>query len=203
MEEESMKAVAAVAALFGVVIVFALGVVLAGVGYRNGAVRFENAIEASYTNNQNVYDNGWKEVKEKAQVPTLAESQLEKLYKSALQGRYGDKGSQAVVQFIQEQNPHLEPALYVQIQQSVEAFRRSFTSHQTTLISQKQAYKNYLDASISGIVFNGFFGFPHIDLTKFDIITSDQTQQDFETKKSQPIELIIAAVVILLMNAFK
>ena len=180
----------AIGAFFAVVLVLAVTAVLAAVSFRNGANRFENGITAAYTNNQNVYDNGWKEVKEKAQVPALAEKQLEQVYKAALQGRYGEKGSQAVAQFIHEQNPNLDPKLYLQIQQSVEGFRRTFTSHQTTLISQKQAYQNYLDATLVGLVFNGFFGYPHIDLTKFDIVTSDQTQQDFDTKRAQPIDLI-------------
>ncbi len=178
-----------VAAIVGV-IVFVL--VLLGFGYidfSNTARGYEVDIKAKYANNKNVYDNGWKRIKELAQVPELQVAALEKLYDATMKGRYGAKGSGAVVQFIHEQNPALPADTYIAISRNIESFRLEFASNQTGLISVKQSYERFLNATTSGRVYNTFGGYPSIDLSQFDIITSDRTEEDFKTKKSDPISL--------------
>src|SRR3989338_6872771 len=101
-------------AVCGTIVVGAVLLVFGYIGFTNTANQAENGIRAQYADNQNVYDNGWKEVKEKAQVPGVYEKHLKELYDDAMHGRYGENGSQAVLQFIKEQNPTLAPELYVQ-----------------------------------------------------------------------------------------
>lgn len=167
-------------------------VVSLGLGYldfSNTANGFETDIKAKYTNNRNVYDNGWKKVKEVAQVPDLQTEALQKVFATALSSRYGKDGSKALWQFITEQNPNLDQRTFLKIQQDVEAFRIEFTSNQTGLVSQKQAYERFLNATTAGRFFNSFANYPKIDLSLYDIVTSDKTEQDFKTKKAEPLNL--------------
>lgn len=157
--------------------------------FQNECNKFENGIEAQYNDNRNVYDNGWKTVVEKAQVPQMYTKQLKELYHEAITGRYGPEGSKALFQFIKEQNPTLDPSIFVQIQQSIEVFRNRFAQSQTELVSRKQEYKNSLTTTIHGRFYNMFASYPKIDLVKYDIVTSGRTEQAFETKKDEPLKL--------------
>lgn len=171
-------------------VVFMLAMLLFGyIAFGNTANGFETDIKAKYNDNRNVYDNGWKRVQELAQVPDMQVEALQKVYDSAMKGRYGSEGSKAVVQFIQEQNPNLDQATFLKIQQNIESFRNDFAANQTRLVSIKQQYERYLTATTSGRLYNSFAGYPRIDLSQFDIITSDKTEEDFRTKRSEPLTL--------------
>lgn len=175
--------------LVGVVVVGALLLVFGYIGFSNDANKFEVDIKAKYADNKNVYDNGYKKVKEVAQVPDLQVEALQKVYATAMTGRYGADGSKALFQFIKEQNPTLDQTTFLKIQQDIEAFRNEFQSNQTALVSRKQAYETFLTATTSGRFYNSFAGYPRIDLTKFDIVTSDRTEKTFDTKRDEPLDL--------------
>lgn len=178
-------------AMVVVVVVFVVGgsLLVDYLNFQNECNKFENGIEAQYNDNRSVYDNGWKTVVEKAQVPKMYTAQLKELYHEAITGRYGPDGSKALFQFIKEQNPTLDPAIFVQIQQSIEVFRNRFAQAQTELVSRKQEYKNSLTTNIRGRLYNNLAGYPKIDLAKYDIVTSGRTEEAFETKKDEPIKL--------------
>ena len=159
------------------------------IGFSNTATRFEVNIKAKYTDNKNVYDNGFKKVVELAQVPDMERDNLLKLYQGAMTGRYGQQGSQALFQFINEQNPHVTGQLYTQIQETIRAFREEFQSNQTRLVSLKQEYETFLTATTSGWIYNTIGHYPRIDLSQFDIVTSDKTEDDFRTKRAEPLKL--------------
>ena len=183
-----MKFFAIGAACFvGLILILAISLGLGYIDFGNTANQFENQVQAKYKDNQNVYDNGWKEVREKAQVPDAYASDMERLYKDLIQGRQGSPNE--LFRMIKEANPTLDSKLYVQIQQSIESFRQSFKQAQTELVSVKQEYQNYLTATTSGRFYNMLGHYPHIDLSKFDIVTSDQTQKAFDTKKADEIQI--------------
>ena len=186
--EISIALVAALLSL-GIAILFGASIIFGYIGFGNEANRFENGIIAAYSNNQNVYDNGWKTVMEKAQVPDRYAKQLKELYTDTMKGRYGPNGSQALLQFIKEENPKLDPSIYVQIQQSVEIFHNQFSQAQTELVSRKQEYQNLYTGTMHGRFYNLIARYPHIDLSKYDIVTSEKTQQDFGTKKAPKLDL--------------
>ena len=78
--------------------------------------RTENQLSAILENNENIYANGTQKVIEIAQVPQMYAEQVSKVTKEAIQGRYGQEGSKAVFQMLQEQNPQLDPAMFSKIQ---------------------------------------------------------------------------------------
>lgn len=181
----------AMKALIGIVAVVLLSTIMTvgcALGVNNDCARAENGIKAQYDENQNNYANYFNKLKEMAQVPTIAEKHLEELYKTAISGRYGQDGSKAMFQFIQEQNPNIDPKLYERMQEVIESGRNSFEADQKTLIDKKNVYQNILDQMPGGMVAH-MFGFPKIDLTKFGIVTNDETQQAFATKKAGPIQI--------------
>lgn len=173
---------ASVAALFTVISIASV------VGINNSLVAQEQGLEAQYKQNQNNYDNFTKKVVEVAQVPSMARDDLEKLTRAAISGRYGAQGSKAVFQFIKEQNPTVNGELYTKIQQVIDAGRTSFESEQKMLLDKKRAYlvdlKTFPNSLIASVL-----GFPKLDLSKIDIVTSDQTDAAFTSKKAGPIKV--------------
>lgn len=188
--ETNVSKIAAVAlSIVGVFVALVVLVVFGYVGFSNDANAFEVDIKAKFTDNKNVYDNGWKKVKEVAQVPEMQVDALQKVYATTMQGRYGADGSKALFQFIKEQNPTIDQTTFIKIQQDIEAFRNEFASNQTQLVSRKQAYERFLTATTSGRFYNTFGSYPHIDLTKFDIVTSDLTETTFDKLRAGELKL--------------
>lgn len=150
--------------------------------------RTENQLTAILENNENIYANGTQKVIEIAQVPQMYAEQVSKVTKEAIQGRYGQEGSKAVFQMLQEQNPQLDPAMFSKIQVVIEEFRNKFERAQTDMIDVKRSYNTQL-----GSLWTGFWlkiaGYPKIDLKKFDIVTTNKARETFETKRDSGIQL--------------
>ncbi len=190
------KALVAVGAVGGVFLLLIIGLVFGYVGFSNDANGFEVDIPAQYQQMKNVYDNGWKQVMETSQVADNYTEQMKDVWQAALTGRYGSKGSQAVLQFIKEANPNIDPSLEKKVQEQIESFHSTFSASQTKIISEKQAYGRYLQATTSGRFYNSVGHYPHIrcgvpDGTedKYAILTSDKTETDFQLHKSGPLDL--------------
>ncbi len=166
-----------------------VGITIASIiGVNNDLVSQEQGLSAQYSQNQNNYDNFTKKVVEVAQVPAMYRDDLEKVTKAAISGRYGDGGSKAVFQFLKEQNPQIAPDMYVKIQQVVDSGRNSFEAEQKMLLDKKRVYLTTLKTFPNSVI-AGALGFPKMDLTKIDIVTSDNTTKAFEEKKAGPIKL--------------
>jgi len=158
------------------------------IGINNDLVTQEAGLTAQYKQNQNNYDNMVKKILEVAEVPTMMTSDLEKVTKAAITGRYGAEGSKAVFQFIKEQNPTVNAEVYTKVQQVVEAGRNSFEADQKTLLDKKRIYETQLNSFPTGVVARAL-GFPRIDLAKIDIVTSARTDKAFDTKKDEKLQL--------------
>lgn len=177
-----------VATIGGIALVVA-AVIGTYVSHANQGNRVEQALEAKYQNNENIYANGTQKVMEIAQVPSMYTADLTKVVKAAIEGRYGSNGSQATVQWLKEAGVSIDSGMYIKIQQVIEAFRNEFQGAQTELLDQCRTYKTSL-----GNVWGGFWlrtaGYPKLDLSKTcTIVTTDKAHQTFETKRDSGIQL--------------
>ena len=166
----------AVPAIFGYVSAYNLG------------NRTENQLTAMLENNENIYANGTQKVIEIAQVPSMYAEQVGKVTREAIQGRYGQDGSKAVFQFLQEQNPELDPAIFAKIQVVIEEFRNKFELAQRDMIDVKRMYNTQLGSLWTGF-WLGVAGYPKVDMKKFEIVTTERARQTFDTKRDQGINL--------------
>ena len=183
------KGLIAVLATLGVVffvVAVLVGSYISNANYGNAT---EQLIKATYENNQNVLAQYGQKVAEVAQVPGMYRDDLQKVTTAAIQGRYGEAGSKAVFQFIKEQNPSIDASMYKQIQQVIESGRNDFQNAQTTLIDQERQYNTQLGNVVSGSWLH-LAGYPKIDLSKFQPITTDRASDAFHNgKESGPIQL--------------
>lgn len=175
----------------------AVAIVLAGIvgicftGYvsaYNTGNRLEATIKATYEDNQNILAQYSNKVAEAAQVPAMQRDDLTKVVTAALEGRYGEDGSRAVFQMIQEQNPTIDSTVYVKLQQIIEGGRKDFEVAQTRLIDQKRVYETALGSFWTGMWMR-VAGYPTIDLAEFKIVTNLRTEAAFEAGIEEPIKL--------------
>ena len=171
-----------------VFVIFVFGYGCSAFDFRSDCVRSEASIKAQYDQNKNSYDNMWKKFKEMAQVPDMYANDLKKLYDGAIKARYGDDGSKAMFQFIQEHNPNLDSAVYTKLQAAIESGRNSFQAEQASLIDRKREYETLLNGNRALFV-NVWFEFPRINLNDYNIVTSDATEKAFHDGKSDNIQL--------------
>lgn len=188
MKQRGAISTGAILSLVGAGLV-ALACVGSYISYANYGNRTEVALDARVTDNKNIYAQGTQKVLEVAQVPAMARDDIAKIAEAAIQGRYGPNGSQAVFQAIKESNPQVDPQLYRKIQQLIEAFRNEFQQGQKLQIDQVRTYRTNL-----GNVWSGFWlaraGYPKTDLKKYDIITTDTTEEVYKRgKESGPLKL--------------
>lgn len=177
-----------VLAIVGLLVLFIFGYGCGCLGYRQDCVKSEAGIEAQYKQNQNNYDNMWKKFKEIAVVPDMYVNAMKDLWAKTMTARYGEGGSKALFQFIQEQNPNLDASVYTQLQRTIEAGRNGFEADQKQLLDKKRQYEVLLNGT-SSLFYNIWFNFPRIDLAKYDIVTSDKTEEVFNSKKDNGILL--------------
>jgi hypothetical protein len=177
---------AIVGSVFGAGLLILVMVVLGYVGFQNKSNRYENGIQAQYDENKNVFDNGFKKVLEAAQVTDKQADDLKDLYVSVAQGL---KSPNLLMQALGQFNPQMDQSTYRKVQQLIESYHNDFQQRQTELISRKNEYKNYLTATLSGRIYNTVGAYPRIDLSKYDIVTSERTEDSFRTKKSEPLDI--------------
>lgn len=174
-----------IAALFLALVLSVVGMYVSNANYAN---TMENRIVAQYDVNLNVLSNYTTRIMEMAQIPAMARDDLLEVVSATFEGRYGADGSQAVFQFIQEQNMSIDSRLYERIQTSMEAGRNEFQTSQNRLIDLKRQYETSM-----GFVVKGFFiqlaGYPKIDLDRYNIIVEGTTQERFDTGVYRAIQL--------------
>lgn len=184
-----MKAFGIVMGLF-LVVILALGGVVAATWfkYANLGATQENRIVAIYDSNKVSLNTYTTKVQEATQVPAMYKADLQEIVQKTFEGRYGKDGSKAVVQFIQERNLNLDPGMYRQIQQIIEAGRNDFQTAQNQLVDAKRAYKTQLDMPWSGFWLS-LAGYPKIDISKYNIVTLGSVETKFETGRDEVIKL--------------
>lgn len=149
----------------------------------------EQGIKATWENNQNILAGYTLKVQEAAQIPEMKTEDLQKVIEFAMGGRYGQDGSRAVFQWIQEAYPgQVTDGVYIQIQRIIEAGRNEFTVAQTRLVDQKRVYQTKLGSFWSGFWLN-VAGYPKLDLNTYNVIITTEVERTFNSGKQSIIEL--------------
>lgn len=184
-----MKTGTIIASIFAVSFagVITIGAVSYVSAYNTGN-RLEQNIKATYENNRNILAQYGSKIAEAAQVPAMQRDDLSAVVTAALEGRYGEDGSKAVFQWIQEQNPQIDSTVYVQLQRMIEAGRNEFTAAQTKLTDQKRVYETALGSFWQG-TWMSVAGYPKIDLAEYKIVSTGRADEAFETGVEEPIQL--------------
>lgn len=189
MKNQKGSALVIALSLLGVLAVIAGFLFMSYVSAYNTGNRLEQALKATYKNNENILAQYGQKVLEASQVPDMARDDIVKVARAAMEGRYGEEGSKAVFQMITEQNPNVDPALYRQIQQIIEGGRTQFQDAQTRLIDQKRVYETALGSFWQGMWLR-IAGYPKVNLDDFKVITTQRAEQAFQTgKETAPLQL--------------
>lgn len=144
----------------------------------------EVGIEAQFKQNQNSYDSYVKTLLETAKVSKEYANTVKQMFAEVVAGR---KTSGELVRSIQEANPNLDPSLYIQVQRVIEVGRKDFASSQTALLDKKRVYETYIRMQPTAAI-AGLFGYPKIDLSKYDILISGRTATAFETLRDDDVD---------------
>lgn len=188
MRKQNGNVLVGVIIAIAIVLCLAVPAIFGYVSAYNLGNRTENQLTAMLENNENIYANGTQKVIEIAQVPSMYAEQVSKVTREAIQGRYGQDGSKAVFQFLQEQNPQLDHAIFAKIQVVIEEFRNKFELAQRDMIDVKRMYNTQLGSLWTGF-WLGVAGYPKVDMKKFEIVTTERARQTFDTKRDQGINL--------------
>lgn len=167
-----------------------LGAVAFGsyVSANNYGVTIEAQLKAKRDDNRNVLAQYGQKIAEMVQVPEMMKNDLKEVVTAAIEGRYGEGGSKATMQWIQEQNPQLDSAVYLRIQQAIEAGRDEFKQSQTGMLDIKRSYETSLGYFWKGTWLR-IAGFPKLNLDEYKIVSTTRADNAFETGKEEPIKL--------------
>jgi hypothetical protein len=174
--------------ILGIVVVFVGLIIAMVIGINNQAVQQEAAIKAQWTQNQNNLSAYSNKIAEAAQIPAMYRDDFVKVVNASMQGRYGDKGSQAVFQWLKEQNLNFDASVYKKLQRMIESGRKDFENEQKKLIDLKRQYEVSLQTVPRGWILS-MLGFPKVDLKSFNIVTSDYSNESFKTGVDKGIKL--------------
>src|SRR5690606_23071809 len=98
------------------VAVLVVGVVLLGLGSYASAKTYgaqtEASLRAAQDQSRNVLAQAGQKIQEVAQVPQMYADDVARVTREAIEGRYGPDGSKAAFQWLTEQNPQLDSAVY-------------------------------------------------------------------------------------------
>jgi hypothetical protein len=173
----------------GLIVLIAMTLVGSFISAANRANEMENGVKAAWTDNKNVLAQYVQKIQETAQIPSMQAEDLGKVFAQANAGRYGANGSQAVMQWIKEQNPNLDTSVYPKLMQLIDAGRSEFKLAQTTLIDKKRTYETALGYVWSGTLMH-MAGYPKVNLDTYNIVINDYTDNAFKTgKETGPIKL--------------
>lgn len=172
----------------GLSIFFAALTLVSIVGIYNYGNQQEQLIVARYKASETQLTQFTEKVMEEAQIPDMYADKLQAVAKTAIQARYGEDGSKAMLQMIHEQNPTLDASVYIRIQNDIAAGRDDFTRTQNDLNDATRQYKTALGSFWTGTWLR-IQGYPRIDLAKYDIVTSVRTDRIFDSKHDEVINL--------------
>lgn len=129
----------------------------------NRAVSLESAIVATADNNEQILNQFYNRLEETVTVTDIYASDFRQSMTAMMAGRYGEGGSQADFQWIQEAMPTLDSTMYQSVQDLIRSDRTRFEQEQRRLIDLRRQYERLLRSFPSGIILN-VLDFPTLDM---------------------------------------
>ncbi len=189
MKKQNGSVVWILAGVLGVVLLIGASLFGMYISAYNSGVRYEAQIEKFHKSSQNTLSNYTLKVKEMAQVPDMYVSDLTKVVEATFQGRYGQDGSKAVMQWIQEQNLQFDSKLYLNLQAVIESGRDEFKLSQDRKLEICTQYEQELGYFWRGM-WMGVAGYPKKDLDVIcKVILDAQTNDTFEKGEATVIKI--------------
>ncbi len=177
-------------AVLGIVGLFVGAFVIAYVSANNTGNRMERGIEGSHEQGRNVLGQYAPRLREALGVTKIQASAVADVITKANEARYGKEGSDATVQWIQEQNPSLDQSNYRRVIDLIEAGRNDFQRAQQDKIDRLRDYKTAL-GNMPGSFFLSMAGYPTPGfLDKYEkIVVSGHTDEAFTTGRDDGVNL--------------
>ncbi len=170
----------------GIVAVFGMVFMSQYYGTFEYGVDTEEEIIATYDDMESTLAGYSLQVTEAAQIPGMKADDLNAAMRESMTGRYGKDGSNAAMQWIQENYPgQVTDELYSKIQVIIEAGRNKFTNKQKRFIDIKRGYNASLKKTLplsKGWWLTKVHDFPVINLDDYVIISSEHAKDTFKTK---------------------
>jgi len=176
-----MKGLKLGALLLGLtIIVIAATIGMMWWSYNNSYVDTTTLFYAQDKKDEAVFDNTWKVINQEAQVASKYSEEWRKNYKEIIGGRnYGGE----VMKWITEHNPEFSPAMYIKLQNVIEAQRATFLLNQTMLID----YHREIERLVKRFPSSLFVG--DREIPTLNIVTSGQTDEIFKTHKEDSVKV--------------
>lgn len=150
------------------------------ISFSNKEISLRNQIEAKKRDNKNVYDSTWKQISQSAQVTDAQKKALLEIVTGHAKAREGSGGG-SLATMVTESVPNVDTTVFNQLMNIVSSARTRFERVQTEILDLNRAHTNCLTMFPSSIVCGGR---PAITV---DIITSDRTENAYETGKDNDV----------------
>jgi len=156
------------------VVLTLLMIFVMNISYQNTYERIDQDILAQYKKIESNYEKMSRVILQQAGILNKYSSDFKDIYKGMMQGRYGKEGSKAMFQWIKEQNPQIDGALYAKLMTTVEAQRTGFDRQQSKVSAMVAESNKMLKTAPSKWFVNG-------EIKEAKIVSSSNTKVIMET----------------------
>lgn len=152
--------------------------------------KFENQLEASYQNMQNVYSSVDKILLNSGiTVKNFGETKIKAIQESIK--RYAEK-PELMMQWVQENPQQIDSKLWENFQKQIEIQYTKFEMAQTLKISISQEYKNFLYTTVRGNIANIVWSYPTQPVKSImeQIVVTEDSKETFETGIDKSVNIL-------------
>ncbi len=173
-------------------VIFLGTLLLAGlwaIGVYNGFVSAEQTVKARYKASQASLTNAVNTLKTMGITTQKYIDAFTNALKIAIEGRYGQAGSKAVLQFLQEQNPTMPTEVMTKLQDATEEVYADFYASNVGTVDADRAYMTSVRLFPANLVAK-MFGFPTFEYTQagYDkVIMTKESAKAFQKGEVDPI----------------
>lgn len=154
------------------------------------ASKYENGIEAIYTDMQNVYANSIVQtLKAKAEVVGQYKGDLLEVVKANME-RYKNDQNLMFKAINEQAGLNIDSSMYKDLQKSIEIGYTKFENSQRDKIDRVRVYKNFLDGSVKGSIAK-ILGYPSDKAKEImeKLISNKDAKKTFSTGEMEDLDL--------------